>query len=92
MPRRSRRSNRDFRPLDLARARGGAPQRVIGPDGRALFVSPVSPARKSYLCPGCGTAISPGQRQVTVWEAEPLLGNAAALELRRHWHVACAPG
>jgi hypothetical protein len=28
---------------------------------------------------------------VAVWEADSLLGPEAALELRRHWHVTCAP-
>jgi hypothetical protein len=75
----------------LSRARGGAPARVTGADGLERFVSPPSPARKLYVCPGCGSRISPGQVQVTVWEADSLLGPEAALELRRHWHAACAP-
>ncbi|MDR3359504.1 MAG: hypothetical protein LBO20_02380 [Bifidobacteriaceae bacterium] len=92
MPKGSRRSRRQARPLDLARARGGGPRRALGPGGLEVFVSPPSPARKAYDCPGCGRPIAPGQSQVTVWEANSLLGQAAALELRRHWHTACAPG
>ncbi|MDR2372504.1 MAG: hypothetical protein LBD77_00060 [Bifidobacteriaceae bacterium] len=92
MPKGSRRARRRAaprRPLDLARARGGAPARASLPDGREFFVSPPSPSPKAYVCPGCGAPVAPGQVQVTVWEADSLLGADAALELRRHWHLAC---
>ncbi|MDR2253686.1 MAG: hypothetical protein LBD97_07520 [Bifidobacteriaceae bacterium] len=91
MPKGSRRSKRTPRPLDVVRARGGAARRVEFPDGRARFVGPVTPAAKEYSCPGCGRRIARGQSQVAVWEADSLLGPEAALELRRHWHVTCAP-
>jgi hypothetical protein len=73
------------------RSRGGAPRRVTARDGREFFVSPPSPAGKPYTCPGCGQVIERGHVQVTVWEADSLLGAESALELRRHWHAACAP-
>ncbi|MDR1188925.1 MAG: hypothetical protein LBK95_16005 [Bifidobacteriaceae bacterium] len=92
MPRGSRRAKRAAsppRPLDLARARGGQPARVVVRDGRDFFVTPPGPATKSYACPGCGSNVVPGQTQVTAWEAESLLGAESAVELRRHWHLAC---
>jgi hypothetical protein len=73
----------------LERARGGLPTRATARDGREFFVSPPSPSPKGYVCPGCGAGVAPGQTQVTAWEAESLLGGEAALELRRHWHLAC---
>ncbi|MDR1441565.1 MAG: hypothetical protein LBJ02_04125 [Bifidobacteriaceae bacterium] len=92
MPRGSRRARRAVgprRPLDLAQARGGQPSRVVVKDGREFFVSVPSAAAKDYVCPGCGASVARGQSQVTAWEAESLLGAASALELRRHWHLAC---
>jgi hypothetical protein len=47
------------------------------------------PAAKVMICPGCGRNITIGQTEVAVWEADSLLGAEAALELRRHWHLAC---
>ncbi|MDR1393063.1 MAG: hypothetical protein LBJ62_03720 [Bifidobacteriaceae bacterium] len=91
MPRGSRRSKRTVQPLDLSRALGGQPRRAVAADGREFFVTPPVGARKTYVCPGCGRAVVPGQSQVTVWEADSLLGPDAAIELRRHWHTACAP-
>ncbi|MDR0594777.1 MAG: hypothetical protein LBG60_16330 [Bifidobacteriaceae bacterium] len=91
MRRGSRRARRaaEPRPLDLARARGGQPVRVRTADGREYFVTPASPSPRGYVCPGCASAVRPGQTQVAAWEADSLLGGAAALEMRRHWHLAC---
>ncbi|MDR1633777.1 MAG: hypothetical protein LBS27_02390 [Bifidobacteriaceae bacterium] len=58
-------------------------------DGREYFVSTPAPAAKRYICPGCGASLAVGQTQVTAWEADSLLGGEAALEFRRHWHLAC---
>ncbi|MDR2454102.1 MAG: hypothetical protein LBD51_06085 [Bifidobacteriaceae bacterium] len=91
MPRRSRRPRPPARPLDPARARGAGPFRRRAADGREYFASAVAPARKAYVCAGCGGPIAPGQPQLALWEADSLLGVQAALELRRHWHAACAP-
>jgi hypothetical protein len=86
---RSRRAAGRPRPLDLKRALGGQPRRVVLGDGREYFVTAASASPKPYLCPGCGATVQPGQPQVAAWEADSLLGGQAALELRRHWHLAC---
>ncbi|NNC75222.1 MAG: hypothetical protein HKN93_06890 [Acidimicrobiia bacterium] len=48
------------------------------------IVVPVQPyqAKKSYVCPGCESVISPGTGHVVVI---PEL----APDLRRHWHRGC---
>jgi hypothetical protein len=86
---RARRAASGGRPLDLALARGGQPTHVTVPSGREYFVTPARASTKEYLCPACGQAVFPGQRQVTAWEADSLFGDETALELRRHWHLAC---
>ncbi|MDR0366859.1 MAG: hypothetical protein LBH68_08560 [Bifidobacteriaceae bacterium] len=75
--------------MDLTRARGGAPRRVQGNDGLDYFQAPPKAATKVMICPGCGRNITVGQTQVAVWEADSLLGATAAVEMRRHWHLAC---
>ena len=59
--------------------------------GREWNVQPVSAASavKSYTCPGCGGAIVPGTAHLVVWRADGVLGDAADLQARRHWHTAC---
>lgn len=54
-------------------------------------VQPVSGAQalKSYTCPGCGRQISPGVAHVVAWRADGVLGDAADLAARRHWHTGC---
>ncbi len=46
-------------------------------------------AVKDYSCPGCGRAIAAGTAHVVAWRADGVLGEAADLEGRRHWHTAC---
>lgn len=46
-------------------------------------------ARKEYTCPGCGRTIGVGVAHVVVWRADGVLGDAADLASRRHWHRAC---
>ncbi|MFV0374895.1 hypothetical protein [Microbacterium sp.] len=46
-------------------------------------------ARKTYTCPGCPRAIAPGVAHVVVWRADGILGDAADLAARRHWHTTC---
>lgn len=54
-------------------------------------VQPVSSlqAQKSYVCPGCGREIAPGVSHVVAWRADGVLGDAADLAARRHWHETC---
>lgn len=54
-------------------------------------VQPISAQRaeKTYTCPGCHGPIAPGTAHVVVWRADGILGDAADLAARRHWHTAC---
>lgn len=49
-----------------------------------VTVTPVQPyaARKTYICPGCESAIAPGTFHLVVVPDE-------APDLRRHWHHGC---
>jgi hypothetical protein len=46
-------------------------------------------AVKEYTCPGCSLTIEPGTAHVVVWRADGVLGDAADLAARRHWHHHC---
>jgi hypothetical protein len=50
---------------------------------------PGGQAVKSYTCPGCGREIEPGTAHVVTWRADGVLGDAADLAARRHWHTGC---
>ena len=54
-------------------------------------VQPVSAAQaqKQYTCPGCGGQIDVGIAHVVTWRADGVLGDAADLAARRHWHQHC---
>ncbi|HAN26116.1 MAG: hypothetical protein CMH36_03325 [Microbacterium sp.] len=54
-------------------------------------VQPVGPANavKEYICPGCGRVIIPGTAHLVAWRADGVLGDAADLAARRHWHESC---
>ncbi|MEF2255220.1 MULTISPECIES: hypothetical protein [Microbacterium] len=54
-------------------------------------VQPVSAAQatKSYACPGCARPIEPGAAHIVAWRADGVLGDAADLAARRHWHSHC---
>ncbi|WP_106814112.1 hypothetical protein [Microbacterium timonense] len=54
-------------------------------------VQPVSAAQaqKPYTCPGCGGQIDIGVAHVVTWRADGVLGDAADLAARRHWHQHC---
>jgi hypothetical protein len=54
-------------------------------------VQPVSgvQAVKTYLCPGCNLDILPGHAHVVAWRADGVMGDAADLAARRHWHSHC---
>ena len=75
------------RPLDMTAARGGT-RSERGPGGRTYTVRGVR-GDKAYTCPGCHGTVPPGTDHVVVWLADWLMGDAAALEGRRHWHTAC---
>lgn len=59
--------------------------------GAEWTVQPVSAAQatKTYTCPGCGRTVDPGVAHVVVWRADGVLGDAADLAGRRHWHTGC---
>jgi hypothetical protein len=40
-------------------------------------------------CPGCGGQIDVGVAHVVTWRANGVLGDAADLAARRHWHQHC---
>jgi hypothetical protein len=54
-------------------------------------VQPVSAAQaqKPYTCPGCGGQIDVGVAHLVTWRADGVLGDAADLAARRHWHQHC---
>ncbi len=90
------RSNRHRR--DGGDARDDAFKRLLtwwkgseSPRGVVWTVQPVSAAQaqKPYVCPGCGREIVPGTAHLVVWRADGILGDAADLAARRHWHTAC---
>lgn len=59
--------------------------------GAQWTVQPVSAAQalKEYICPGCGRTVAPGTAHLVVWRADGVLGDAADLASRRHWHTHC---
>ncbi|WP_341942233.1 hypothetical protein [Microbacterium sp. LWH10-1.2] len=54
-------------------------------------VQPVSGAQalKDYICPGCGRSVEAGTAHLVAWRADGVLGDAADLAARRHWHSHC---
>ncbi|MFK4760819.1 hypothetical protein ACI3KS_07785 [Microbacterium sp. ZW T5_45] len=54
-------------------------------------VQPISgaQAQKTYICPGCGRGVEPGTAHLVAWRADGVLGDAADLAARRHWHTHC---
>lgn len=59
--------------------------------GREWVVQPFSAAQaqKEYLCPGCGRTIAAGTAHLVTWRADGVMGDAADLAARRHWHTHC---
>ncbi len=59
--------------------------------GQEFSVQPISAAKavKPYSCPGCGGAIEAGVAHLVVWRMDGVLGDAADLAARRHWHEHC---
>jgi hypothetical protein len=75
---------------DLTRLLTGWRRTEVRRDG-VWNVQPVSAAQaaKTYLCPGCGLDIAPGIAHVVAWRADGVMGDAADLAGRRHWHSHC---
>lgn len=46
-------------------------------------------AVKEYVCPGCRGVIAVGTPHLVAWRADGVLGEAADLAARRHWHSHC---
>ncbi|WP_344784199.1 hypothetical protein [Microbacterium kribbense] len=59
--------------------------------GSQWTVQPVSAAhaQKVYTCPGCGAPVEVGTPHLVIWRADGILGDAADLAGRRHWHTHC---
>lgn len=59
--------------------------------GREFAVQPVTAAsaQKEYRCPGCDGVIPLGTAHLVVWQVDGVLGDAADLAARRHWHDHC---
>lgn len=59
--------------------------------GAQWWVQPISAARalKDYTCPGCGRTVAAGVAHLVVWRSDGVLGEAADLAGRRHWHTHC---
>lgn len=89
-PRRGRGVANDETPVDLRRVLYGMP-RTESKRGDLWNVQRVSAASavKSYVCPGCGLEVSEGQSHTVAWRADGLMGDAADLSARRHWHDHC---
>lgn len=76
--------------LDLERSRAGIARRETAPDGDWMVRSITAKnAEKTYICPGCSTAVPPGIAHLVVWKDDHLFGAAAGLAERRHWHSNC---
>lgn len=75
---------------DLQRALYGMP-RTESKRGGTWNVQRVSAssAAKPYVCPGCGLEVPEGQSHTVAWRADGLMGDAADLAARRHWHDHC---
>ncbi|MET0932783.1 MAG: hypothetical protein ABWX56_03655 [Mycetocola sp.] len=59
--------------------------------GAEWNVQPVTAAKavKEYLCPACSLPVARGTAHLVVWRADGVLGDAADLASRRHWHTHC---
>lgn len=59
--------------------------------GTEWYVQPLTAAQaqKEYTCPGCRAVIPAHTAHLVVWRADGVLGDAADLAARRHWHNGC---
>ncbi|KRC63010.1 ATP/GTP-binding protein [Agromyces sp. Root81] len=87
---RAARAREEHPELDVERLTSGW-RRTEVRGGREWNVQPVSEAQavKAYLCPGCGQDVVPGVAHLVAWRADGVLGDAADLASRRHWHTHC---
>lgn len=87
MPRRNRRPG-DGEAVPL---RPGPGPHIEVRRGREWNVQAIaaSAAVKVYRCPGCSLEIDAGVAHLVVWRADGVLGDAADLGARRHWHPHC---
>ncbi|KFF59268.1 ATP/GTP-binding protein [Cryobacterium sp. MLB-32] len=46
-------------------------------------------ALKTYQCPGCALPVEPGTAHIVAWRGDGVLGDAADMANRRHWHSHC---
>jgi hypothetical protein len=83
-------ARRDDEPDGLERLLSGWKRIEVRRNGE-WFVQPVSAvqAQKTYVCPGCGRDVLPGVAHIVAWRADGVLGDAADLAARRHWHESC---
>lgn len=88
--RRGRAATGEENAVDLQRALYGMMRVEPKRDGlwNVQRVSAAS-AIKVYVCPGCGLDIDPGQAHTVAWRADGLMGEAADIAARRHWHDHC---
>ncbi|MCB1297894.1 MAG: hypothetical protein KDB08_02800 [Microthrixaceae bacterium] len=90
MPRHNRRRSEPPRGEGFERMLAGW-KRTETRRGGAWTVQPVSAASavKEYRCPGCGRQVPAGTAHLVVWRADGVMGDAADLAARRHWHTHC---
>lgn len=87
MPRRRPERPEPVDDLDALRGALAGP-RVEHRRGRAYRVRQVTGVKR-YVCPGCARAVEPGTEHLVVWRADGVLGDAADVDGRRHWHAHC---
>ena len=87
---RGKRPDRDDEPDGLSHLLTGW-KRTETRRGAEWNVQPVSAAQaaKDYLCPACSLTVPKGTAHLVVWRADGVLGDAADLAARRHWHTHC---
>lgn len=93
MPRSNRprgRKSGEPEPLDFDRLKTGF-RRTENKRGREYVVQPISArgAQKVYTCPGCQLFVEEGVAHVVVWRTDGIMGEAADVADRRHWHTHC---
>ena len=89
-PRRAKGQADEETASDIARMMTGwrTVERRRGHDWNVQPIS-VGQATKVYVCPGCSLAITAGTAHLVAWRADGLMGDAADLAARRHWHTHC---
>lgn len=87
---RSRKRHGEYEPLDMSKIAGSMRKTEVK-RGRSWTVQNISSvnAQKVYICPGCHLEILPGTAHLVAWRNDGLMGEAADLEERRHWHETC---